>query len=141
MKKISFEDLKNKRVHFIGIGGISMSGLAFMLMKNQIFVQGSDIAKNQETQKLENSGVKIFYGHKKENIEDANVVVYTSAIKDDNEELDIFEGEKVIKDNSDGVYKWFELSELEKIKIQPECSQQIIYKLDYQSVQHIINVS
>lgn len=87
MKKISFEDLKNKKFHFIGIGGISMSGLAFMLMKNQIFVQGSDIAKNQETQKLENSGVKIFYGHKKENIEDANVVVYTSAIKDDNEEL------------------------------------------------------
>lgn len=68
-------------------------------------------------------------------------ILFFYVLKDDNEELDIFEGEKVIKDNSDGVYKWFELSELEKIKIQPECSQQIIYKLDYQSVQHIINIS
>ncbi len=87
MNNLKFDDLKNKKFHFIGIGGISMSGLAFMLMHNQIYVQGSDLAKNQETEKLEKAGVKVFYEHKKENVKDVDIVVYTSAIKDDNEEL------------------------------------------------------
>ena len=87
MNNLKFDDLKNKKFHFIGIGGISMSGLAFMLMHNQIYVQGSDLAKNQETEKLEKAGVKVFYEHKKENVKNANIVVYSSAIKDDNEEL------------------------------------------------------
>ena len=62
-------------------------------------------------------------------------------LKDENNELDIFEGERVIKDNSEGIYKWFDLTELDNIKIQPECSQQIISNLNYQRVQHIINES
>lgn len=68
-------------------------------------------------------------------------ILFFYLLKDDNEELDIFEGERVIKDNSAGIYKWFDLAELDKIKIQPECSQQIIHSLNYQSVQHIINES
>lgn len=87
MNNLKFDDLKNKKFHFIGIGGISMSGLAFMLMHNQIYVQGSDLARNQETEKLEKAGVKVFYEHKKENVKNVDIVVYTSAIKDDNEEL------------------------------------------------------
>lgn len=66
-------------------------------------------------------------------------ILFFYVLKDDNEELDIFEGEREIKDNSDGIYKWFDLSELDRVKIQPECSQQIIYNLNCQSFQHIIN--
>lgn len=87
MDKLNFKDLKTKRFHFIGIGGISMSGLAFMLVQNKIYVQGSDISQNAETKKLQQKGVKVFCGHNKENLNDADVVVYSSAIKDDNEEL------------------------------------------------------
>lgn len=68
-------------------------------------------------------------------------ILFFYVLKDDDEELDIFDGERVIKDNSDGIYKWFDLTELDKVKIQPECSQQIIDNLNYQSVQHIINES
>ena len=57
------------------------------------------------------------------------------------EKLDIFEGERAIRDNSDGIYKWFDLTELDKIKIQPKCSQQIIKNSDFKSIQHIINKS
>ena len=55
------------------------------------------------------------------------------------EELDLFEGEQEIKDNSSGIYKWFDISELDKVKIQPECSMQIINNLNGQVFQHIIN--
>ena len=68
-------------------------------------------------------------------------ILFFYVLKDDNEELDIFEGEREIKDNSDGIYKWFDFSELDKIKIQPECSQQIIKNLNFQNIQHIINES
>ena len=51
------------------------------------------------------------------------------------------EVERAMKDNSDGIYKWFDLTELDKIKIQPECSQQIISNLDSKGMQHIINES
>lgn len=68
-------------------------------------------------------------------------ILFFYVLKDANEELDVFEGERVIKDNSDGIYRWFELAELDNIKIQPECSQQIIRNLNAQAVQHIINES
>lgn len=87
MEKLNFKNLKTKRFHFIGIGGISMSGLAFMLVQNKIYVQGSDIARNVETEKLKQKGVKVFYEHNKDNLKDIDIVVYSSAIKTDNEEL------------------------------------------------------
>lgn len=68
-------------------------------------------------------------------------ILFFYVLKDKNEELDIFEGERAIRDNSDGIYKWFDLTELDKIKIQPECSQQIIKNSDFKSIQHIINKS
>lgn len=82
-------DLKSKRkVHFIGIGGISMSAIALILLKNGFSVSGSDISENDNVKELERQGIKIFIGHKKENItSDIDIVVYSKAIHDDNEEI------------------------------------------------------
>lgn len=68
-------------------------------------------------------------------------ILFFYVLKDENEELDIFEGERAIRDNSDGIYKWFDLAELNRIKIQPECSRQIINNLNHQRIQHIITAS
>ena len=74
-------------VHFIGIGGISMSGLAQILIHNNIKVSGSDMSSSNLTELLEKNGAKITVGQKKENIENPDLVVYTAAISDDNPEL------------------------------------------------------
>ncbi len=68
-------------------------------------------------------------------------ILFFYILKDEKEELDVFEGERVIKDSSNGIYRWFDLAELDRIKIQPECSQQIIRNLNNQNVQRIINES
>lgn len=81
------KEYENKKVHFIGIGGVSMSGLAAILLNNQIQVTGSDFKESKNTEKLKNRGAVIFYGHHKENITDQDIVVYTAAIREDNEEL------------------------------------------------------
>lgn len=86
MENIKLNDLVGKKFHFIGIGGISMSALALILKQNGFFVQGSDLAHNAETEKLEGQNIKIFYEHHEKNIKGADVVVYTSAIHDDNPE-------------------------------------------------------
>ena len=87
MENFNLKDLQNKRVHFIGIGGISMSALAQMLLARGIFVQGSDESENREVKKLKKKGVVVLKGHKIANLKNADVVVYSSAIKDDNPEL------------------------------------------------------
>ena len=75
-------------VHFIGIGGISMSGLAEILMKEGFTVSGSDNKESSLTDHLTDKGAVIFYGQKASNIIDGiNVVVYTAAIHEDNEEF------------------------------------------------------
>ena len=75
-------------VHFIGIGGISMSGLAEILMKEGFTVFGSDNKESSLTDHLTDKGAVIFYGQKASNIIDGiNVVVYTAAIHEDNEEF------------------------------------------------------
>ena len=74
-------------VHFIGIGGISMSGLAEILLERGFTVSGSDAHESELTKKLENHGAKIFYGQKAENIiEGIDLVVYTAAVHPDNPE-------------------------------------------------------
>jgi len=78
---------KFKHVHFIGIGGISMSGLAEILLNLGFTVSGSDIRSSNITSKLEKKGIKIYTGHSEENIKDADLVVYTAAVKSDNPEL------------------------------------------------------
>lgn len=84
----SFDLSKKKKVHFIGIGGISMSAIALILLKNGFTVSGSDISENENVKELEEKGIKVYVGHKKENIQaDLDIVVYSKAIHDDNEEI------------------------------------------------------
>lgn len=74
-------------IHFIGIGGISMSALAQICVKRGYQVTGSDRKESHITRRLEELGVKVFYQHAKENSNGADLVVYTAAISPDNEEL------------------------------------------------------
>ena len=85
MYQIQFD--KPVRIHFIGIGGISMSGLAEILLEEGFFVSGSDRIKSELTEMLEKKGARIFIGQRASNIpENTDVVVYTAAIHKDNEE-------------------------------------------------------
>ena len=74
-------------VHFVGIGGIGMSGIAEVLLKLGYEVQGSDIAENANVKRLREQGIKVAVGHKAENVDGAEVLVVSSAIKPDNPEL------------------------------------------------------
>ncbi len=76
-----------KNIHFIGIGGIGMSGIAEVLCNLEFQVSGSDLRKSKNTDRLEKVGAKIFEGHAAENVGDAQVVVYSSAVKEDNAEI------------------------------------------------------
>ncbi len=86
MYKIDFK--KPIHIHFIGIGGISMSGLAEILLEEGFTVSGSDAKESPLTRQLEQHGAKIFYGQKASNIVDGiNCIVYTAAINRANPEL------------------------------------------------------
>ncbi|HCK17794.1 MAG TPA: UDP-N-acetylmuramate--L-alanine ligase [Thalassospira sp.] len=74
-------------IHFVGIGGIGMSGIAEILNNLGYSVQGSDISDNANVQRLRALGIKVFVGHKAENVEDAKVVVISTAVKPDNPEV------------------------------------------------------
>ena len=74
-------------LHFVGIGGIGMSGIAEVLHAHGYQVQGSDIAESQNIQRLKQKGIAVEIGHKPENIENASILVYSSAIKRDNPEM------------------------------------------------------
>jgi UDP-N-acetylmuramate--alanine ligase len=76
-----------KRVHFIGIGGSSMSGLAEMLIKFGYIVSGSDQKNSPELQKLRELGAEVHEFHSEQNINNPDLVVYTVAVKEDNPEL------------------------------------------------------
>ncbi|AXO13907.1 UDP-N-acetylmuramate--L-alanine ligase [Thalassospira indica] len=74
-------------IHFVGIGGIGMSGIAEILNNLGYSVQGSDISDNANVQRLRALGIKVFVGHKEENVEDAKVVVISTAVKPTNPEV------------------------------------------------------
>ena len=75
-------------VHFIGIGGISMSGLAEILLEEGFHISGSDAKESALTDALEKKGARIYYGQRASNISDStDVVVYTAAIHPDNSAL------------------------------------------------------
>jgi UDP-N-acetylmuramate--alanine ligase len=77
-----------KNIHFIGIGGIGMSGIAEVLCNLGFVVSGSDLKKSKNTERLETlHNVKIYEGHAAENVGDAQVVVYSSAVRADNPEV------------------------------------------------------
>jgi len=75
-------------IHFVGIGGIGMSGIAEVLLNHGYTVQGSDLKSGKITDRLTKKGAKIFVGQKPENLEGAAVIVISSAIKPGNAELD-----------------------------------------------------
>jgi UDP-N-acetylmuramate--alanine ligase len=74
-------------IHFVGIGGIGMSGIAEVLMNLGYTVQGSDASDNANVKRLRDLGAKVAIGHKAENLDGAEVLVVSSAIKRDNPEL------------------------------------------------------
>ena len=76
-----------KKIHFIGIGGIGMSGIAEVLCNLGFQISGSDLKKSKNTDRLEKAGATIFEGHAAENVGDAQVVVYSSAVREDNPEI------------------------------------------------------
>ena len=86
MNKTTLNNIK--KAHFIGIGGISMSGLAQTLHSKGIVVSGSDIADSALTEQLENIGICVSIGHESKNVPaDCQLVTYTAALSDDNPEL------------------------------------------------------
>ena len=79
-------DYKGKNVHFAGIGGSSMSGLASLLAKEGYHVSGSDRVRSHHTDALEAQGIRIFIGQKEENVRGADVLVFSAAIAPENPE-------------------------------------------------------
>ena len=77
-----------KHLHFVGIGGIGMSGLAELLLNQGYTVSGSDMTETDITQNLQKMGGQIYVGHSAENIGNADVVVHSSAVKSDNPEIE-----------------------------------------------------
>jgi UDP-N-acetylmuramate--alanine ligase len=74
-------------IHFIGIGGIGMSGIAEIMLRRGYVVQGSDARASANTERLHALGARVFIGHAAEHIEGASAIVYSSAIRDDNPEM------------------------------------------------------
>ncbi len=77
----------NIKIHFIGISGIGMSGIAELMKDKGYSIQGSDLNLNDNSLRLKKKGVKFFLGHNKKNINDIDAVVYSSAIKKNNPEI------------------------------------------------------
>ena len=93
MKKISLG--QKDVIHFVGIGGIGMSGLA-QIMKNMGFrIQGSDQNKNKNTINCSKLGIKIFIGHSPTNAKGSTIVVKSTAIKNNNNELKFAKKNKI----------------------------------------------
>lgn len=87
MNTFNLENLpKNGKIHFIGIGGISMSGLAEIMLGKNFRVSGSDITRTHIVENLEKLGAEIYIGHSADNIKDCDAVIYTAAIRPDNPE-------------------------------------------------------
>ncbi len=78
---------KIQRIHFVGIGGIGMSGIAEVLLNLGYKVSGSDLKSSPVTERLASLGASVFEGHRAENVAGAEVVVVSSAVKDDNPEI------------------------------------------------------
>ncbi len=78
---------RTHRIHFIGVGGVGMSGIAEVLLNMGYQVSGSDLRSSEATERLIQLGGRIFIGHAASNIEGAQVVVYSTAVPPDNPEL------------------------------------------------------
>ena len=78
---------KSKPIHMIGIGGVSMTGFAEIILNMGFSVSGSDMTMSVATERLIENGIKVYEGHLAQNVENASLVVYTAAVKQDNPEL------------------------------------------------------
>lgn len=76
-----------KRIHFVGIGGAGMSGIAEVLLNQGYQISGSDLKESDVTKRLSAMGAKVYIGHHGENIQDVHVVVSSSAVTSGNPEL------------------------------------------------------
>ncbi len=76
-----------KKVHFVGIGGIGMSGIAEILLNQGFEISGSDKSFSEVTNRLQELGIQVYEGHSAENLKDADVLVYSSAVSVDNPEV------------------------------------------------------
>ncbi|MBR6525250.1 MAG: UDP-N-acetylmuramate--L-alanine ligase [Clostridia bacterium] len=83
---IKITDFQGRRVHMIGIGGSSMSGLAEILLREGYIVCGSDNANSHAVERLRNMGITVHVGHAAENVHGADVIIYSAAIQPDNAE-------------------------------------------------------
>ena len=84
---MKIEIAKTEIIHFVGIGGIGMSGLSLIMKGKGFKVQGSDLSLNKNIERLKKEKIKIFIGQKKQNLKDATIVVVSSAIKKNNPEI------------------------------------------------------
>jgi UDP-N-acetylmuramate--alanine ligase len=82
---------KIQHIHFVGIGGIGMSGIAEVLLNLGYHISGSDLKETEVTRRLQALGCDISYGHRKENVKEADVVVVSSAIRNGNPEVEVAE--------------------------------------------------
>ncbi len=80
---------KYQQIHFVGIGGAGMSGIAEVLLNMGYRVTGSDLKRNEAVERLERLGAKVFTGHEPSHVEGAHVVVYSSAVAKDNVEVQV----------------------------------------------------
>jgi len=78
-----------KKIHFVGIGGIGMSGIAEIMLNQGFQISGSDLSNTEITESLKAKGVTIYEGHSADNVKDADVLVYSSAVKIDNPEVQV----------------------------------------------------
>ena len=85
----------NEVIHFVGIGGIGMSGLAQIMKNMGFYIQGSDSNTNKNTDRLVRSGIKVSIGHDKKNIKKATMIVISSAIKKNNKEIIAAKNKKI----------------------------------------------
>ena len=89
------KNIKNK-IHFVGIGGIGMSGIAEVLFSQGHKIQGSDLSNNKNIKRLKKKGIKVFLGHSPKNLKGVNILVISSAIKNNNSELKFAKKNKIL---------------------------------------------
>ena len=97
---------KKDTIHIIGIGGIGMSGIAEIMSEMGFTVQGSDVSRNNNIDRLTRKKIKVFIGHKASNVNKTNIVFFSTAIKDNNIEI-LKQFINIIQKNNKPHYKAF----------------------------------